>query len=245
MNKIIITNRGVEQELDSVLFSENKIIFNKDARLSLSLENYEGSLSIEVQEEISAEVVLFLNNSKVDFTYNIKGDLTLSSFGLNYQGKISISLEKEQAKITLYSASINDQDRKVVTKIKHVVPETISELVQHVVSLKGSTTLEVEGIVPKSSSQCVCKQDNKILNFGTSDCTILPKLLIDNYDVEAAHSAYVGKFSEDELFYLQSRGLDEATCYYLLLKSYLFGKMSLTDEEKELFYPHIPMIKEV
>ena len=52
---------------------------------------------------------------------------------------------------------------------------------------------------------------------------IQPNLYIDEYDIEASHGAYIGKFDFDTIFYLESRGLSEKESYNLLIKGFLLG----------------------
>ena len=63
------------------------------------------------------------------------------------------------------------------------------------------------------------------MNDGKS--TICPNLLIDNYDVDSNHGAYIGKFSEEKLFYLMSRGINREDATRLLLTSYLINSDSI------------------
>ena len=72
-----------------------------------------------------------------------------------------------------------------------------------------------------------------------NDNEINPILLIDEYDTEAKHSAFIGKFNEQEVFYLQSRGIKKKDAYRLLLNGFLIGKMKITTEEKEFLQDKI------
>ena len=80
------------------------------------------------------------------------------------------------------------------------------------------------------SDKSECNQKNQILNIKEGKSTILPKLLIDNYDVVSSHSAYIGKFKDEILFYLMSRGISEKVSYDLLIKSFLVNN----SENKEI-----------
>ena len=52
-------------------------------------------------------------------------------------------------------------------------------------------------------------------------CEIKPNLYIDCDDVEASHSALIGKFSDEEMFYMQSRGIDYENALKLLITGFL------------------------
>ena len=67
----------------------------------------------------------------------------------------------------------------------------------------------------------ICNQENRIININDGKSTICPNLLIDSYDVVSSHAAYIGKFSDDVLFYLMSRGINKKKAYELLILSFL------------------------
>ena len=50
---------------------------------------------------------------------------------------------------------------------------------------------------------------------------IKPNLFIDENDVIASHSALIGTFSKDEIFYLMSRGIDKKEAQKLLARGLL------------------------
>ena len=51
----------------------------------------------------------------------------------------------------------------------------------------------------------------------TGECLAEPILLIDYYDVKAYHGATIGKISDDDLFYLMSRGLTKDEAFMLII----------------------------
>ena len=50
-----------------------------------------------------------------------------------------------------------------------------------------------------------------------STVTAKPILLIDEYDCFANHGATIGKMSDEDLFYLMSRGLSKKEAFMLIL----------------------------
>ena len=55
----------------------------------------------------------------------------------------------------------------------------------------------------------------------TGECLAEPILLIDYYDVKAYHGATIGKISDDDLFYLMSRGLSKEEAFMLIINGIL------------------------
>ena len=51
-----------------------------------------------------------------------------------------------------------------------------------------------------------------------SSITAKPILLIDEYDCFANHGASIGKMSDEDLFYLMSRGLTKKQAFLLILE---------------------------
>ena len=92
---------------------------------------------------------------------------------------------------------------------------------------KNRLNYNVEGIVDKEFSNCICNQENQIINLKSGKSTICPILKIDNYNVDSNHSAYIGRFSEEKLFYMMSRGLTKKDSYRLLLNGFLLNSDSL------------------
>ena len=79
----------------------------------------------------------------------------------------------------------------------------------------------------------VVNQESKIISLNSSNNNkINPILLIDEFDATAKHSAFIGKFKEEEVFYMQSRGIKKKDAYDLLLKGFLIGTLKIDEEEK-------------
>ena len=75
-------------------------------------------------------------------------------------------------------------------------------------------------------SGCIANQNNRIINLSDKKSEIRPNLYIEEYDVSASHSAFIGRFKEEELFYLMSRGIPELEASRLLLKGFLLSDIS-------------------
>mgnify|MGYP003304237271 CR=1 FL=1 len=93
----------------------------------------------------------------------------------------------------------------------------------------------VDGIINRESERVDFKQDNKIINLRDGKSSILPNLIVDNNDIEASHSAYIGTFDEDKKFYMMSRGLSEKECDDLLIKAFLLSDMKLSEKERDIY----------
>ena len=72
--------------------------------------------------------------------------------------------------------------------------------------------------------------------------TILPILLIDNYDVDSNHAAYIGKFKDEVMFYMMSRGISREVAYRLLLNGFLINTDSIDKGKIKIFLDEIEKI---
>ncbi|MDH5721129.1 MAG: SufD family Fe-S cluster assembly protein [Spirochaetia bacterium] len=72
--------------------------------------------------------------------------------------------------------------------------------------------------IPENTVSCAAHQSNKnIILSENSRADAIPRLEILTEEVEASHGSATGELSDEELFYLTSRGLDEKEAKHLLL----------------------------
>jgi len=178
-----------------------------------------------------------------DYRYDIEEDTIIYHFSINSSSKVEIHMIQEGVTLYYYYNNINYDNHLFDIRVFHDKSNTHSELFNHGVNLKNKKLdYYVEGIVPKESSKCVCNQENQIINMSDGKSTIFPNLLIDNYDVDSNHSAYIGKFSEEKIFYMMSRGLSREEADRLLLNGFLINSDSIDVHQIELFMNEIEKI---
>ena len=178
-----------------------------------------------------------------DYKYDIEENTIIYHFSINSSSNVEINLVKDNIEVYYYYNNINYDDNEFNIKVNHKCSNTHSEIYNHGVNVKkNKLTYFVEGIVPKSSSKCICNQDNQIINMSDGKSSIWPNLLIDNYDVDSSHSAYIGKFSEEKIFYLMSRGIPRNDASRLLLNSFLINSDSIEEDKIEEFLKEIKKI---
>ena len=184
-----------------------------------------------------SKIIYVLDNKKnKDYKYNIDEDTIIYHYSINSSSKVDINLVKEDIELNYYYNTINYDDNKFSINVNHKSNNTHSEVYNHGINMKtNKLTFDVTGVVPKNTSKCICNQDNQIINMDNGKSTILPKLLIDNFDVDSNHAAYIGKFKDEYLFYLMSRGISRENSYKLLLNGFLINSDSIEkDKIKEL-----------
>lgn len=182
-------------------------------------------------------------NEKTNYQYNICEDTVIYHFAINSSSNVEINLLTEGTTLYYYYSNINYKNNSLNIQVNHKESNTHSELFNHGVNVKeGNLEYYVEGIVPKNCSQCICNQENQIMNMMNGKSTIFPNLLIDNYDVNSNHSAYIGKPSEEKLFYMMSRGLTKEEASHLILNGFLINSDSIDLSKIERFVKEIKKI---
>ncbi len=183
------------------------------------------------------------NNEYKKYKYNIDEDTIIYHFSINGSSDVEVNLVKEDVTLYYYYNNINYSDNKFSIEVNHVASNTHSEVFNHGVNVNCNyLTYTVNGVVPKSSNSCICNQDNQIINMSDGKSTIKPNLLIDNYDVDSNHAAYIGKFRDSYMFYLMSRGISRKNAYLLLLKSFLINTDSIDLSKIDDFLKEIEKI---
>ena len=183
------------------------------------------------------------NNTKKEYNYEILEDTIIYHFSINSSSTVNINLKVDEISLKYNYLNINRDDNNYNVKIIHSANNTKSEIVNHGVNLFNSKlNYYVTGIVPCEYSECICNQENQIINMSDGKSTICPNLLIDNYDVLSSHSAYIGKFNEDVIFYLMSRGISRSDSNKLLLKGFLLPDSCEEFDNINLFLEEISNI---
>lgn len=182
---------------------------------------------------IKGEKTLYeFDTTNKDIIYNISENskLIVYQYGIDIDNNIIINLNGENASIEYHYSNINYKDHKYKIEVNHNSSKTISNIYNHGINVNDNKLdFDITGYIPNTSLKCECNQKNQILNIKDGKSTILPKLLIDNYDVVSSHSAYIGKFKDELLFYLMSRGISEKVSYDLLIKSFLVNGCNNTE----------------
>jgi Fe-S cluster assembly protein SufD len=195
---------------------------------------FANALVIDSKENASfrCNVVVLDEGAKTDFRLDIAVwenavvDFALSTIGGQALTTTQrVRLEGEGATFLGHGLTVVHRQNAVVLdqKFEHLRPFTKSDVVNYAVANdQGKIRQEVVGKIHKGNHGSVCRQQNRgvILKEGGS-IQVDPYLLIDEYDVEAGHGAAVGQIDPEELYYLQSRGLDEAMAKRLIITGYV------------------------
>lgn len=144
-----------------------------------------------------------------------------------YKGKeihenITINLNGVNSRVDYNFSTKVYSDEKYVININHNNKSTISNVINHGVVMNDSHLLfEVNSSIKKGNSKSKLNQESKIIVMSKNNSIIKPNLFIDEYDVDAVHSATIGKFNKDEIFYLMTKGITKEESINLLINGFL------------------------
>ncbi len=202
--------------------------------------------SFELQVAPETHIQLFLQAEIKNFHCNIGENSLLKLVWISAQEKKNsiFDLEKEaelQLKVIVISkifedteVNLNAEDARffgeylvlakdsenfVQTKVVHQAPKTFSEIKNFGIATKGGKIhFETIGKIAKGNFKAQCEQISRgLILQDDAKISSRPILLIDEVDMQAHHGAAIGKISEDELFYLMSRGLTKNEAEMLIV----------------------------
>ena len=197
------------------------------------------SNSIEIETKENIQVFIHLINSNTNIKFNIKNNLILNIFSENSTLKIDLDLNEENIKLDYAYSTINIDNNNYTVNINHNKSNIESNIVNHGLNIQNNElNFIINAKVPKKVTNINTNQDSKIILVKEKSASIKPNLLIDNDDIVANHSAYIGDFKKEDIFYLKTRGLTEKSSKKLLAKSFLIGNM------KNITFRQIQKIKD-
>jgi Fe-S cluster assembly protein SufD len=254
----------VNDKLDlTILNNESiKLIINKeDIEVNIIINPNINTKIIEQYENININYKLnirILNNSTLDFiSYNTnKNDINLdmnvslsnNSYFKSYIGmfgeftnnKYTINLNGKNSNTVFNVMTYNDNNSSQThtIEVNHLKENTISNIINcGVLKNKSNIKFDVKSYIKNGCKNSNANQKSKVICLDNdSNATISPILLIDEYDVEASHSAVVTKIDEKDLYYMESRGINKATAQSMMATGLLLKDVdeSLLEKLKEI-----------
>jgi Fe-S cluster assembly protein SufB len=115
------------------------------------------------------------------------------------------------------------QHQDAGAKVVHCAPNTSSRIISKSISKNGGRSsyrglVKIEKGAKRSKSNVVC--DALILDSKSRSDTY-PYIEVDEQDVMLGHEASVSRIGEEQLFYLQSRGLTEAEASTMIVSGFI------------------------
>jgi Fe-S cluster assembly protein SufD len=151
----------------------------------------------------------------------------------------------EEAEVNIFGLAENDMggSSEIIAKIFHAGPNAASQTwVNCASSNKGRTVFQGYVRIEPDMEGCFTQVSNaSIMKDETGEAYSIPQLMIECGKVEASHSCQVGRFDEEYLWYLQSRGIPAADAKKMILTAHedrilnLIPYQDIQDELKEFY----------
>ena len=231
MNRILLDELEYKVVNDTYIFD-----IKSDINLIMNSSLYKCEFNI-----YDSKVNIFMiaeNNDMFDVKFNVYSSFVTLNLVTNKikDNFVCAYLYDKDSKFIMYNSVIAKEKIKTKIRIFHKACNTESYVYNCGVTKEtGSITFDVVSKVGKKYGGCTLNQDSKIISLNSTNENIInPVLLIDNYDTKGSHSAFIGKFNENEVFYFQSKGIKKSDVYKLLLDGFLIGIMDIEDSLKEM-----------
>jgi Fe-S cluster assembly protein SufD len=156
-------------------------------------------------------------NASVNHTEIIVGSGVVKTLA-----RVSLSAGGASACLNGLSVLADEASMKNETIVTHDAPDTVSRQ-RFKDILSGSARSEYSGLVhvkreaPRSDSNQICRN---LLLSRNARAVSRPQLKIDTDDVKCSHGSATGELSENELFYLRSRGLSRESARAMLIEGF-------------------------
>lgn len=149
----------------------------------------------------------------------------LTLFNGTTRNEYYTSFNGEDAELHLYGMGIEDAHRKVSTysRIDHSSPRCASnELFKFTLDdeAKGAFTGRIY-VAPGAVKTEAYQSNRNLVGSNEAQMTSRPELEIYNDDVKCSHGTAIGQLNEMQMFYMRTRGLDEATARLLLKQAFM------------------------
>jgi len=115
-----------------------------------------------------------------------------------------------------------DQHFDLASRVWHEGEHTTGDLVTRGV-LDDTARSVYEGVQDVGSDAWDTnsyQRENTLMLSDESEADASPKLIINNHDTEASHSATVGQVDQEEMLYMTSRGVDEERATNMLVEGF-------------------------
>jgi Fe-S cluster assembly protein SufD len=214
----------VESNCDLTFIVEFEPLSNHQNQVDLSLDIQPNShiKYVLISEEKITKIAInqTVNVSEDAHVHVISGFLSQT---LDVDLKVNLNGHNARAMVNAIAVSNDQQQQTIDVHLTHYAPYSYGDMYNVGISNGyGRVTLNGVEKIEKGMKQANAFQTLKgIILSDFSMVDVNPILLIDEYDVKAGHGATVGKIEDQQLYYLQSRGLTKIEAEKLIIKGYI------------------------
>ena len=203
----------------------NKIEYDTKSDLSENvLEILAGTSLIKIKDSREIQKMIF-PKEEFDVTILLEEKSRLEVRALetleNVKGKIKI--ENQNGTNLLFHLGLLVKGRNQLIIQNEVIGNTCNSNIKvRIVGEEGShTVVRTTGILKKDTVENIFLEDVKYLNEEQSYIECIPELFVDSNEIEASHNVSIGGIRNEDLFYLESKGIQEEVARQVIRKCFL------------------------
>ncbi|QIO22243.1 Fe-S cluster assembly protein SufD [Haloarcula sp. JP-L23] len=141
----------------------------------------------------------------------------------------------------------DDQHFDIAARVWHEAEHTVADLVTRgVLDDQARSVYEgVQDVGREAWDTSSYQRENTLMLSDESEADASPKLIINNHDTEASHSATVGQVDAEDMFYMTSRGVNPDAAKNMLVEGFFVPVLEevavdeLRDDLETLIYERL------
>jgi Fe-S cluster assembly protein SufD len=195
---------------------------------------YSGIVEISAGENSHVQYGSLQDLDEDTYNYTLKHGVTDQYSTINWiEGNLGSRLTKSGVETTLSGEGSetkivgaffghDDQHFDVNSRVWHRNQHTTADLVTRgVLDDRSRSVYEgVQDVGSEAWDTNSYQRENTLMLSDESEADASPKLIINNHDTEASHSATVGQVDKEDLFYMISRGVDPQSAKNMLVEGF-------------------------
>ncbi len=231
-NNEVTSNLIINQDYhyDSV---KSQLILKNEQKIHLIIKD--SNVVVEILQGHKIEIFKEFYNCQI--TFNIYGDLHVNALIIPQvvsKNDIIFNLLSFQSHLNVYDSTLvnlkHRYDETVV--INHCHQSTFSDYRFYGIAKDDSFLgIKVTSVIKEQMARSEAHQKIFIIISDRAKTSAHPNLVIDNYDVKASHANSIGRISQDQLYYLNSRGINKSDAAKLIIMGYFNPVLNTFDDD--------------
>jgi len=164
-------------------------------------------------------------NQSLDVSKDAKVHVIGAFLSEELKANLNIRLNGQGSDVMMNAIAVSSskQNQIVDVNMTHYAPYSYADMYNiGIANDHGKIVLNGVEKIEQGNTQANAFQTLKgIILSDNAVVEVNPILLIDEYDVKAGHGATIGKIEENQLYYLQSRGLTKEQAEKLIINGYI------------------------
>ncbi|NUB91766.1 Fe-S cluster assembly protein SufD [Haloterrigena sp. SYSU A121-1] len=207
---------------------------------------YSGVVEVAAGENSYVQYGSLQNLSEEAYNFTVKRGVTDTYATIDWiEGNLGTQLTKTEVSTELRGDSSetqivgafyghNDQHFDLDAKVWHRAEHTTADLVTRGVTddVARSVYEGVQDVGAGAWDTSSYQRENTLMLSDESEADASPKLIINNHDTEASHSATVGQIDREDLFYMTSRGVDPRAARNMLVEGFFVPVLEEIDVDE-------------